>query len=155
MKRRLIRQELLKKLKNAGSKGLTIYALSVAGPDRLETLSTNTITKAMKSFEKNGLVERKGPYAPLEAKPYVITSLGLDVLKTAETVSNQKGKRIRIGELVEMHGAEKVSIAIISCLLRYKMPPQIEWEVVSCLTGISSLQVVSSTALRKSAIVIR
>jgi hypothetical protein len=100
-------------------------------------------------------VELKGPYAPLEAKPYVITPLGLDVLKTAETVSDNKGKPIRLGELVKMHGAEKVNMAIVACLLRYKMPAQIEWEVVSCLTTISSLQVVSSTAYRKSAIVIR
>lgn len=156
MKRLFIREEILKKLANAGNRGLTIYDASAIGPGRRETISTNTATKILQDFEAKGLVTRKEE-GFRGRKPYVIASIGMDVLEIARTVSKsrQSGKTITIGELADTYGEEKVNKAILACLLRYRVPPPMECEAISYLTRINFLQVIPSGALKKKALVVR
>lgn len=147
---------MLRKLADAGSKGKTIYEVSVAGPGHAETVSTGTAKKIFEDFKAKGLVIRKEE-GFRGAKPYVITQIGRDILAVAETVSDsrEKGKSMTIGELVKTFGEENVNKTILACLLRYRVASIMEAEAVSCLTRIDFLDVVSSAPLKKRALVIR
>jgi predicted transcriptional regulator len=150
VKRQFIRRELLRKLAKAGNEGLTIYDASAI------VASTNTARKILEDFRINGLATRDEE-GFRGAKPYILTSVGRDILKVAETVSDseKKGKTMKIEELVKVFGGERVVQAMIACLLRFQAPSIMEYKAVSCFAGIPFLEVVSSAPLNKRAWVLR
>jgi len=73
----------------------------------------------------------------------------------AKHVSDLTEEGNSITKLKEKFGTEKVNKTIHACLLRYKVPSEMEYEAVFYLTRIGFLHAVSSPPVKKYAVGVR